>query len=77
MLGRPVRAVKRPIEDWVAWARGRGWPEWSVTTYIHMCEHYDAHGYAGGNPLALRAILGREPGGYRAFAERFVREQTA
>ena len=39
-----------------------------------MCNHYDAHGYSGGNALALRAILGREPTGYRAFAERFAAE---
>ncbi len=41
-----------------------------------MCDHYDAHGYPGGNPLVLRTILGREPTGYRAFAERFASEMT-
>ncbi len=39
-----------------------------------MCGHYDAHGYPGGNTLVLRTILGREPTGYREFAERFARE---
>jgi hypothetical protein len=26
-----------------------------------MMAHYDGHGLSGGNPLVLRAILGREP----------------
>jgi len=39
---------------------------------MKMCRHYDAHGYAGGNPLVLQAILGRPPGNYRHFAKKFV-----
>ena len=74
VLGREVRARKRPLEDWKAWAKERGWAPWSVQAYAKMCVHYDAHGYPGGNALALRAILGREPTGYRAFAERFAAE---
>ncbi len=77
VLGRPVTARKRPLEDWKAWAAGRGWAPWSVEAYAKMCNHYDAHGYPGGNALAARAILGREPNGYRAFAERFVAEMAA
>ena len=42
-----------------------------------MCHHYDAHGFPGGNTLVLRAILGREPGGYRAFANRFAADKGA
>jgi hypothetical protein len=37
-----------------------------------MSNHYDTYGYPGGNPLVLRAILGREPGNYREFAKRFI-----
>lgn len=76
-LGRPVRAEKRSVEDWADWAGERGWRPWSIQAYVKMCNHYDGHGYPGGNALALRAILGREPGGYRAFAERFVAEMGA
>ena len=54
--------------------RARGWAPWSIEAYAKMCNHYDAHGYPGGNALALRAILGREPTKYRAFAERFAAE---
>lgn len=75
-LGRPVRAEKRSLEKWDSWARERGWAEWSITAYKKMCNHYDAHGYPGGNPLVLRTILGREPTGYESFAARFVKEQA-
>ncbi len=74
VLGRAVRAEQRPLADWQGWAQARGWAPWSIAAYSKMCEHYDAHGYPGGNALALRAILGREPTGYRAFAERFAAE---
>jgi uncharacterized protein YbjT (DUF2867 family) len=76
-LGREIRAVQRDVDEWEAWARGRGWDDWSVQAYRKMCAHYDTHGYPGGNPLVLRTILGREPSGYRAFAETFVAEQRA
>ena len=35
---------------------------------LAMFEHYDRHGLLG-NPLALRAILGREPRTLRAYFE--------
>ena len=72
VLGWEVTAQKRSLEDWRSWAAERGWAKWSIEAYARMCDHYDAHGYPGGNALALRAILGREPTGYRAFAERFA-----
>ena len=73
--GRPVRAEKRDLADWAAWAHGRGWAPWSIEAYRKMCRHYDEHGYPGGNPLVLSAILGRAPTGYRSFAQRFLAEQ--
>ena len=76
VLGRGVTAQKRSLDDWKAWAAERGWAKWSIEAYARMCNHYDAHGYSGGNALALRAILGREPTGYRAFAERFAAEMS-
>jgi uncharacterized protein YbjT (DUF2867 family) len=71
-LGKPIKAIQRDLGEWESWARERGWSEWGIDTYIRMSNHYDAHGYPGGNPLVLRTILGREPGNYRGFAERFV-----
>lgn len=74
--GKPVRADKQSLEDWKVWAVGRGWKPWSIDAYMKMCRHYDAHGYAGGNPVVLSAILGRAPGGYRAFVKRFLASQN-
>jgi uncharacterized protein YbjT (DUF2867 family) len=74
--GRPVRAEKRDLADWTAWATAQGWAPWSIEAYRKMCRHYDEHGYPGGNPLVLSAILGRAPNGYRAFAMRFLAEQS-
>jgi uncharacterized protein YbjT (DUF2867 family) len=73
--GRPVRAEKQSLEDWKAWATARGWKPWSIAAYMKMCRHYDAHGYAGGNPVVLSAILDRPPGGYRDFVKRFLAQQ--
>ena len=70
--GKPVRADRQSLDDWKTWATGRGWKPWSIEAYMKMCRHYDAHGYAGGNPVVLSAILGRAPGGYRAFVKRFL-----
>ncbi len=74
---RPGRAAKRDPEEWAQWARANNWTPWSIQAYLKMCAHYDAHGYPGGNPLVLSAILGRPPGDYRAFVKRFLAEQAA
>jgi uncharacterized protein YbjT (DUF2867 family) len=76
-LGRPVVARKRDLEEWKAWAAERGWTPWSIAAYAKMCEHYDRHGYPGGNARVLEMILGRKATGYRAFARRFVKEMAA
>jgi uncharacterized protein YbjT (DUF2867 family) len=75
--GKPVRAEKRSLDDWKSWAKAQNWSPWSIQAYAKMCHHYDEHGYAGGNPLVLQAILGRAPGGYRAFIKRFLAQQKA
>lgn len=75
--GRPVRAEKRSLDDWTAWAEQRGWKPWAIHAYRKMCEHYDAHGYAGGNALVLSTILGRPATGYREFVRRFLAERLA
>jgi len=77
VMGKPVTAIKRDLDEWESWARERNWSAWGIETYRKMCDHYDAHGYPGGNPLVLKTILGREPGTYRAFAERFVAARAA
>ncbi len=75
--GKPVRAAKRDFAEWTDWACRHGWRPWSIEAYLKMCRHYDAHGYPGGNPLVLTAILGRAPGGFRAFVRRFLAAQAS
>jgi uncharacterized protein YbjT (DUF2867 family) len=74
--GKPVRAVERDQTEWAGWARQHGWNSWSIEAYLKMCRHYDAHGYPGGNALVLTAILGRAPGGFRAFVRRFLANEA-
>jgi uncharacterized protein YbjT (DUF2867 family) len=74
--GKPVRAIVRDQGEWAGWARQHGWSEWSIEAYLKMCRHYDAHGYPGGNALVLTTILGRAPGGFRAFVRRFLASEA-
>lgn len=77
LLGKPVRAEKSDITDWQEAARARGGSDYFIAAYSKMCAHYDRLGFPGGNTLALRAILGREPTGYYDFMRRFIAEQQA
>ena len=57
VLGRPIAAVQIPLEEFAAQL-----PEGPFRDGMtRMMAHYDGHGLRGGNPLVLRAILGREP----------------
>lgn len=57
VLGREITAVQTPLDEFSAQL-----PEGSFRDGMtRMMAHYDRHGLPGGNPLVLRAILGREP----------------
>ncbi len=75
--GRRVTAEPREEVEWAESARARGWKPWAIDAYLKMCRHYEEHGYPGGNPLVLAAILGRAPTGFRAFVRRFLAEKRA
>lgn len=70
VLGRPIRAVAKPIEDFRRDAAAAGMPAERIEVMTRMNAHYDAHGLVG-NPNVLRWILAREP---TRFAEFVVRE---
>ena len=58
-LGRTVEADELSPREWAA---NSGMPEGPFREgLLRMMEHYDEHGFPGGNALVLRAILGREP----------------
>jgi uncharacterized protein YbjT (DUF2867 family) len=57
VLGRPINAVQIPLEQFASRL-----PEGPFREGMsRMMAHYDRNGLPGGNPLVLRAILGREP----------------
>ena len=63
VLGRPISAVQIPLDRFAAQL-----PEGPFRDGMtRMMAHYDRHGLPGGNPLVLRAILGREPRSLREY----------
>ena len=70
VLGRPIRAVAKSLEDFRRDAAAAGMPAERIEVMSKMNAHYDAHGLVG-NSNVLRWILAREP---TRFAEFVVRE---
>jgi len=69
LLGRPIRAAAKPLDDALREAASAGFPPERVETIRLMNAHYDAHGLVG-NPNVLRWLLGREPTRFRDFVRR-------
>lgn len=57
ILGRTISAVQIPLDQFISQLPDVP----SRTSMMHMMDHYDRIGLPGGNPVTLRAILGREP----------------
>jgi uncharacterized protein YbjT (DUF2867 family) len=57
VLGRRITAVQIPLDEFALQLPGGPFRDGMA----RMMAHYDRHGLPGGNPLVLRAILGREP----------------
>ena len=77
VLGRKVEAARRRPEE--AAGKKPGDPAGSQpsgTPMERMFDWYDAHGLPG-NPLVLRAVLGREPRTLRAYFEELARGESA
>jgi uncharacterized protein YbjT (DUF2867 family) len=69
VLGRPITAAHLPADQFISLM-----PEGTFRDGMtRMLTHYDRHGLPGGNPLVLRAILGREP---RTISD-YIRELAA
>lgn len=69
LLGRPIRAQARPLEEMRREAAAAGFPAERIETMIRMNAHYDAHGLVG-NPNVLCWLLGRSPNTFREFVRR-------
>jgi uncharacterized protein YbjT (DUF2867 family) len=71
-LGRPVEAAEVPLSQWA-----QGIPEGPMRDGLTtMLDHYDKHGFPGGNALVLRAILGREPRSIRHYIHDLITHDT-
>jgi uncharacterized protein YbjT (DUF2867 family) len=69
LLGRPIRAEKKPLEDVLKAGAAAGMPPERIETIRNMNAHYDAHGLIG-NSNVLRWILGRDPNRFDDFLSR-------
>ncbi|MCC2098042.1 MAG: NmrA family NAD(P)-binding protein [Hyphomicrobiales bacterium] len=76
MLGKPVAASKRPLEDFLAQAKAAGMPPHRLDTMRIMNEHYDAHGLIG-NGRILEWLLGRRPRTFAQYVQREMLDRTA
>ncbi|ARP77957.1 NmrA/HSCARG family protein [Bordetella genomosp. 6] len=73
-LGAPVAALQPGFDEWAAHAR-LPYGEAQLQLLAKVMEHYRAYGL-GGNSLALRAALGREPRSLRAYVQDLVAGQN-
>lgn len=71
-LGRPIRFLQIPRDEWAIRARSAGLGEYAVTSLVAMFTYYERNGLYG-NPRVLRMLLGREPHDFRGF----VRDQIS
>jgi len=69
VLGRPIRAEAKPLDQFRKEAEAAGMPAERLQTMCLMNAHYDAHGLVG-NPNVLRWILGHEPNDFAQFVRR-------
>ncbi len=65
VLGRPIKAIAPDFQTWAAQAK-LPYDEHQTAELKAMYDYYDQYGLIG-NPLTLRAILGREPRSLRQF----------
>jgi len=73
-LGSPVAALQPGFGEWAARAR-LPYDEAQLQLLAKVMEHYQSYGL-GGNSLALRAALGREPRSLRAYVQDLVAGQN-
>lgn len=71
-LGRRINAEETPQQQWASQL-----PAGPVREGLtRMMAHYDHHGFAGGNALVLRAILGREPRSLKQYFHELATRQS-
>lgn len=74
-LGTTITVQTPGFDDW---ANNAGIPAGTVRDGLNvMTEHYDKHGFPGGNSLVLAAMLGREPLTVPAYIRELARATAA
>lgn len=68
-IGRSVRAVEIPLDDWERQARAGGLPDPAIDALRKMFAYYANHGFTG-NSNVLRWLLGRPPTPFADFIQR-------
>lgn len=66
-IGVPVKAAQVPFEEWASSVDLAPGPRREGMRRLY--EHYDRHGFPGGNPLVLRDVLEREPSSLRQYLQ--------
>jgi uncharacterized protein YbjT (DUF2867 family) len=72
VLGRPVRAVTMPLDEYMALPHWHGRDPREMAILRTMFEEFDRHGAPGGNWHMLGLLLGRDPTDYESFARRYA-----
>jgi uncharacterized protein YbjT (DUF2867 family) len=72
-LGYPVAALQPGFSEWAAKAR-LPYSEDQLLLLSKVLDHYQAYGL-GGNSLALRAALGREPRSLQAYIKDLIADK--
>ena len=71
-LNKPIQIAHLDATKRQLFAKSQNWTPYASETFLKMLQHYDAHGFPGGNKLVLSTILKREPHSYRSFIKRLV-----
>lgn len=71
-LGREVRPVVMPLDDYMQLPRWKGRKTEDLERLGAMFRHYDSDGMPAGNPRTLSMLLGRPASSFREFLGRFV-----
>lgn len=79
-IGKPVRAVKIGIDEYLAQARQmpffQRFRDEEIEQIRAMFDDYDTYGLPAGNSKVLSMLLGRPAGSYAQFLERLARSLT-
>jgi uncharacterized protein YbjT (DUF2867 family) len=73
VLGRAVKAVTMPLEEYMRLPRWQGRKPEDMDRLKTMFRHYDQFGFRCGNNKVLSMLLGRPATGYEQFMQRFSR----